>query len=495
MEVSNPYADFGGTVVGPRFVGRENELRIVSSRIFGRRGFGSIAVVGLPRIGKTSLVSEAVRRAEQESSVWLGTVVSRTNVGTAGSVDGLFRQLITDLGDSIRTRELENAPIERCIGEVLQSTRVDFPDVRKVFREFQRQGIRPVCVLDEFDAGRRVFENQPQCFHWLREICSNPEFKAALVLVTKRRLQDVARLAGHESNYWANVLMTLPLKPLTDSDIQQFFLRLKGEGVTLSETAQASVLGLCGGHPFLLESFAYNAWDLVRRNKQMTVQWINEICRSVLNEYFEQVSSVLSDGPTLSKAVQVFVGPQWDVTSVDVDDLCEIGIAKRDPEGELLCFSTPFEEFLHIQERSIDAWTLWRETERELRIALEHRLTTVFGEDWSSGLCRARPKFRKDVEDWRDRRTKEQGRLGVNAELSLLAYTYPNQLYELMSTNWVELGAPLLGSDRRYWAPKFELLARVRTPLAHNRSVSEAERDQARGICKEVLDLCRRFVR
>ena len=59
----NPYADFGTIITEDRFVGRKRELRTVASRIFGERGFGSIAVVGLPRIGKTSLVSEAIMTA------------------------------------------------------------------------------------------------------------------------------------------------------------------------------------------------------------------------------------------------------------------------------------------------------------------------------------------------------------------------------------------------------------------------------------------------
>ena len=55
------------------------------------------------------------------------------------------------------------------------------------------------------------------------------------MLVSKRRLQDVARLAGYESNYWANVLTTLPVKPFTDDEVAMFFCNLEKEGILLGK--------------------------------------------------------------------------------------------------------------------------------------------------------------------------------------------------------------------------------------------------------------------
>ena len=494
MERSNPYADFGGTVTGTRFVGRERELGTIASRIFGGGGFGSIAVVGLPRIGKTSLISEAVRRA-RDRPIWRRTVVVRSNVGAADSVDSLFRFLIEDLADCVHERELRDDLVDKRIADALASPVVGFSMVRAVFRALRRADIRAICVLDEFDAGRRVFEDTPQCFHWLRELCSNPDFKAAVVLVAKRRLQDVARLAGHESDYWANVLMTLPLKPLPEGDVREYFSRLDAEGVGLNDAERTEVLALCGGHPYLLDAFAYHAWDHVEQGGRISVEWIETTCGMLLRDYFEQVSTVLDDGPMLSKAVQVFVGPQWDVTSADADALCELGVALRDEEGVLRGFSRTFEEYLRIVGRNIDIWPLWRETERVLRDALEKHLERAFGAGWPDALCRARPKRKGLIQSCREKQARERERFGVRAEASLLAYTYPKELYELMAADWAKLGEPLLGSDKQGWALKFDVLSKVRTPLAHNReeAVSDGERDQAKGICQEILDLYRKF--
>jgi len=259
MERSNPYADFGATVTGDRFIGRAAELRTIDSRLFGASGFGSIAIVGLPRVGKTSLVAEAIQRAEPRAAE-LGTAVIRADVGAFSSVDRLFRSLVEELIGVVRRRRLGNALIETRIERALAGSVMGFNEIRTVFKSLRQAGVRPVCVLDEFDAGRRVFEDAPECFHWLRELCSNPEFKAAVVLISKRRLQDVARLAGYDSDYWANVLMSLPLKPFSDGEAVDFFTALAEAGVPLGETEQAEVLSLCGGRPSLRSIGSSGHW-------------------------------------------------------------------------------------------------------------------------------------------------------------------------------------------------------------------------------------------
>ena len=486
MERANPYADFGGIVTEARFIGREAELTTIASRVFGTRGFGSIAVIGLPRVGKSSLVSEAIRRAESRSFE-LRTVVIRANVGEFASVSELFRRLVEDLAESIDGRALGNDEIRQRMTVALSHRDMDFSVVRAVFKSLRRADVRPVCVLDEFDAGRRLFRETPQCFHWLRELCSTPEFKAALVIVAKRRLQEVARLAGHESDYWANVLMTLPLKPFYNRDVATFFAALEREGVSLETASRNEVLALCGGNPYLLDGFAFHAWEHVEHGGKIDGEWIRDTGGELVRDYLSQVSTVLQDGPMLSKAVQVIVGPQWDVTTEDVTALRELGVL-REEHGELRGFSRTFEDHLRLIGRDIDIWPLWRDTERAIRAVLEEGLEQVYGSDWPDRLAKSRPKLRPVIDGCQEKRERER-RLFARASSSLLAYMYPMDLYTLMVANWPRLAESLLGRDKQGWAAKFSLLAKVRTPLAHNReeAVSEAERVQAEGVCREIL--------
>jgi hypothetical protein len=322
----------------------------------------------------------------------------------------------------------------------------------------------------------------------LRELASNPEFKSAVVLVSKRRLPDVSRLAGHESNYWANVLMSVTLRPFSAEDVRLFRERLAAAGVVCDEETWREVSSVCSGHPYLLDAFAHQAWERVSRGGSLGTAWFWESLRHVVREYFDEVSTILRDRSMMGKLIQVVLGPQWNVGPEDVDALVNYGVLREDGR-RLGLFSEAFGEYLRFVEHSVEIWPLWRDTERALRDALEALLSSTFGESWPSALKQKRQKLARLIEDCEDKLSKEQARFGVRTVSGLLAYAYPMDLYQIMAADWPQLGEPVLGRDKQGWGVKFALLSKVRTPLAHNRdeAVEPAERLQAEGYCREIL--------
>jgi len=489
MEQSNPFSDFGTTIRGDRFIGREEEISQIHNRLFGDVGYGSMALVGLPRIGKTSLLAEAVRRADSRLKR-IRAVVVRINIGTCQSVDELFRSMIVELLESIREEGWSNELIESGVARALDKTEMAFPLVREVFRQIRQAGIRAVCILDEFDSGRYLFLGKPQCFHWFRELCSNPDFKAAVVLISKRRLQDVASMAGHDSNYWANVLTSMTLCPFTADEREDFFNRIEDLGVSTASETSAEIAAVCGEHPFLLDAYAYHAWEGMTQGHTLGLDWLRVTMRGVLRDYYQQVVTILRDASILDKFVQVFIGPQWNVGPDDVDAMVDYGLISFEYETRLRTFSEGFEDYVRFVEGSVEMWPLWRDTERVLRDSIETLLQKRFDEGWPEELMSARPKLRGLIEECQGMMEKEQARFGARAASSLLAYTYPMDLFRIMAADWPALGEPLLGSDKQGWSIKFGVLAKVRTPLAHNRegAVKEGVRLQAEGICREILE-------
>ena len=289
---------------------------------------------------------------------------------------------------------------------------------------------------------------------------------------------------------WADILCNCQVKPFSDEDTRKFFSELEKTGVVLDGIEQKEVLSFVVCHPYLLDAFGYHAWSHDKQGGRIDIDWIQTTCGKLSQEYHQQVSDVLKDGPMLSKAIQVIVGPQWDVTEEDVAALCELGVL-RDDNGRLRGFSRAFEDHLRIMGRSIDIWPLWRDTERALRDVLEHNLESKFGPGWPDALGKARPKLKPVIDECRKLRDAERKRFSPhNAEPSLLSYSYPMDLYRIMSADWTNLGESLLGKDKQGWGTKFNILSKVRNPLAHNRSesVADGERKQAEGICREILN-------
>ncbi len=61
----DPFADTGSIVTDSRFVGRSKKIDYIHRRTLGSL-YGNLAVVGLPRIGKSSLVWNALMPLKQK---------------------------------------------------------------------------------------------------------------------------------------------------------------------------------------------------------------------------------------------------------------------------------------------------------------------------------------------------------------------------------------------------------------------------------------------
>lgn len=352
---SNPYADVGNHVTGDRFIGREKEIRLIQARIFGERSFGSMAVVGLPRIGKSSLVSEVIGRARSEHA---GHIVVRVDVGAFGSMEDLVEALLQQVVDAIRHRELSTDLFEARVQRALGPARggINLHGVNGVFNAVRQISLRVICILDEFDAGRRLFVGSPWFFNWLRDLCSNPDHRTAIVLITKRRLQHITETAGYGSNYWSNVLLTCPVRSFGPSEVTTFFSKLSKDGVRLDEGQRQQVQRFCGSHPFLMDTFAFRAWERVAAGERLDSDWIESTCSRFVQDYFQQVVSVLDEKPLVPRLRQALIGQSGaDVSATDVEIMEDYGLARWDRSEGIRAFSPAFASYLRRPETVIDA--------------------------------------------------------------------------------------------------------------------------------------------
>jgi len=482
----NPFADVGSVVTADRFIGRKTEIELLSQRVLNSAGYGSIAVVGMPKVGKTSLVHH-IFQENPKSLIRRNIIVSRFETGTFGRWQSLFQAMVLETCEAIvRADRASSALIE--ISHLLQEAVTDdqlLLLMRRFFRSARHDGLRLVIILDEFDAARYIFSGADRCFHLLRELASNPEFKVALVIVSKRELDDVARMAGHDSNYWANVLTTCYLRPFEQAEAEMFFEVLRQADVQLDRTEREWLLNQAGTHPFLMDLIGFS---IVRRFQAHEAQIIPKQLDSEFMKLFKSICEVLDAGKRLSKLVQIVVGPVRDATQIDIDALSRYGVLSQ-KNGRLQAFADSFGDYLAFAGRALDVWPLWRETETSLRRAVTVLLRQFYGKEWEKGLIKAKPNLTKIIENSMEEKAKERERFGTHGSDNTLDYTYPNDLLAIMSSNWREFGKPLLGQDVAAWAPKFSVLAKVRNPLAHNRDVNLTyERQLTEAYCSEILD-------
>lgn len=91
-------------------------------------------------------------------------------------------------------------------------------------------------------------------------------------------------------------------------------------------------------------------------------------------------------------------------------------------------------------------------------------------------------------EKCREAQEKEEKSFGSRASRNLIDFTYPQDLFAIIFSEWNTFKA-IFGKDKNYWDQRVQLLAKMRNPLAHNRdeALYDYEKQVADGYCREIL--------
>src|SRR6266850_1795037 len=338
--MSNPYYNAGDIIGGQRVLGRKREIRRIQERLLGDSGYASAAIIGLPRIGKSSLVQKAILDDADELAKVRKIIAFRLEVGTLKSFEQLLTELVRETTQRVTEFGHITEPIEKQSAEALKvGSDQQWYEVRTLFRLLKKSGVRVICVLDEFDAGRHTFSGHPQSFHFLRELGSNSEFKIGLVLVSKRDLGEISRQAGHPSDYWANVLKVFDLRPFGEDDLEEYFTSLANAGIVCNPALRAEIVRLSGAHPFILDQAACEACAPTSEKEEFTPQQWSAVIGRLLPSLFRQIVGVLQDGPRLETLCHIILHRRVNTSKEDIESFLRYGLILRAANGQLRPFA------------------------------------------------------------------------------------------------------------------------------------------------------------
>ncbi len=191
-------------------------------------------------------------------------------------------------------------------------------------------------------------------------------------------------------------------------------------------------------------------------------------------------------------------GPVVDVKTTDVDRFLKYGLIKRHSNQSYIAYSNHFQYYLNVVEREsdlIDLWPIWRDTEKALRKIIALIMVHEYGERWIEELEKRHPKLKKLFETCRRMQINERSSFGDRASDSLLDYTYPSELFQIVFCEWKKFNS-VFGKDKNYWEQRRQLLSKIRNPMAHNRddSIHDYERQIAEGYCREIITFISQYL-
>lgn len=488
MDFQNPFANYGTIVSGNRFIGRKDDLRAIESRVIQPTEAGNLAIIGLPKIGKSSLVWKALIERKKELvaqkllPIWI-------NVGSYGEAPDFFRSLVTRCVDEMKELKWLSEPINKAASVILNGTLSgsgEYGHIQRFFEKVRQADYRILFILDEFDHSRRLFKDNIVAFQRLRDLADNPSWRVNYVLTSRRNIRDI-EVQTQASSTLESIFHKHYLGMFNDADLEAYFTRLTSAVASPSPGARERIAFYCGRWPYLLDMLGYGIVELHREGRDVNIDEAAYLVELSLLDHFERTVNLLQEDGSLGKLLQILFGPVVDVKRSDVDEQLMYGLIKPTTQ-DYVGFCDYFQAFLNLKQRQVALWPLWGQTEKALRNLITTKMLETYGEDWIADIGRAHNNLTPVFNACRERQDKEEKLFGSRASQNLIDFAYPNELFSIIFAEWSIFG-PILGRDKNYWDQRAQLLGKVRTPLAHNRdeTLEEYMRKTAEGYCEEIL--------
>lgn len=485
----NPFADYGSIVRGERFIGRSDGINDIENRVIRPSEPGNLAIIGNYRIGKSSLLYKGImdRRndliAKRRLPIWI-------NLATFETASSFFRALVTSVYNEMKdlgwlTEQIQNAE-EKIQGE-MTSTSDEYGRIQRFFEKVRQANCQALFILDEFDHARYLFKNDISGFQKLRELSYRPEWRVTFITASRRSLRDI-ELQTRAISTFDLIFLKHNLGMFNNDDLSEYFERMKKIGIDIGSNFQERIKFYCGGHPFLLEVLGYEVVELFRATSQVDVDVAAKKVGHTFIDQYDHLIRILSEDGDLNKILQILFGPVFDINQINVDTFLRYGLIHPDEEDNYVAFSEHFQTYLKLIERYSELWPLWRDTELGLRNCIHTSLSEQYGDDWIPGVEKRCPNLKPIFAGCRDAQQKETASFGNRTSSSLLDYSYPQDLFQIIFSNW-NIFKPIFGKDKNYWGRHSETLSKIRNPLVHNRDLKNYDylRIQAEGYCNEIL--------
>jgi len=203
----NPFSDFGNIVRGERFIGRKEKILEINNRVIRPHEPGNLAIIGEPRIGKSSLIYKAI--IEQKELLHSRKVIPIwVNLATYDRAPILFRSLVTTCYDAIGDLDMLTESMRKAEEEALKdelSWTEGYSRIQRFFEKVRNSGIRILFILDEFDHARNLFKGDMSGFQGLRELSYRPEWRVTFITTSRRSIRDIELQTSTPSSTFSGI--------------------------------------------------------------------------------------------------------------------------------------------------------------------------------------------------------------------------------------------------------------------------------------------------
>ena len=511
QSLNNPFADYGGIVHGDRFIGREDAIKKITERVLGPT-YGNLSIMGLPRVGKSSLAWHAIMDRKDELTR-SNTIPIFFEVGSCVSSNDFFSEMVTLVYDELEfICNVEK--YDKFAQKIIKSLDVTYDKglVQKYFKLVKRFGYKTIFIFDEFDSVQSFFDKAD--FQFLRELSYNPDTHLCLVTCSRKTIEDIEVKDGAISNF-AGTCSDLRLGMFSNKDVALYWEHFD-KFWHVDEKYKNVISYFTGNHPWLMDKINSQMFNQEISNDFSTK--LDEVKLEMM-EVLDSIVATIDKEHLLDSAIQVVVGPFYDTNQKQIEKLLKYNFIKKvSPRYKELLFNgmtvgpswdgycyTCFSDYgtLDFYRRyyaNVPYVSLWSDTENLLRYVVKEYLKLNFTDNWEEELTNSLTtnppfptfpidKWKGNLKSLKGNRDKMIQNFPTMNEGHLVDFTLTAQIFDIfIRPNWKWFNNHVFKGTREEWNAKFEFLTLLRNPIAHNNVIGNMEEEMriAREYCQDV---------
>jgi hypothetical protein len=517
----------GQIIYGDRFIGRNYEINEIRKFVVDNRA--NVAIVGMPRIGKSSLAWQALMSCKETLVRDHKLIPVYIDVSTINTKGLFFSRMVSKVVREISKIYQENQDKEwksnlehlndmsrRIENDDLASLNNDFYDFFEDF--FQLTSYQIVYILDEFDKAQNLFDASD--FLLLRETAYIPETNLSYVTISRKSIKEIeTKDKQNLSNFHGTFNKYIHLNVFSCEDMVSYWKRLEPQ-LTFTNIEKENIVYIAGHHPLFLDLCCLQT---VSTPNAPIIESAN--LREKLYDEFDQIIDMLDEKGLLSTTKQVVIGPPQSIDKQKIDKLLDFGflnvvkaskkasllsITCGDPdEDSYILFSDYFTQLFYFKFfLDIDYWPQWNTTENKLREIVEIFLEERYGKNWANIIEQENISDPDWMDRWKilmerfvkNKRIYFQSTISspvIVAETGEIYYQFIkkywnvwfSQIFTPIKNNELVFSNSTISISNRSWEEIFGFLMKVRRPFAHTNTYILSKEDEivAKGYCDLVL--------
>lgn len=489
----NPFVSVGTIVSANSFIGRDVEIRKIRERVLGPE-FGNMSIVGIPKIGKSSLMHEALYTqaerlwAEKKYIViWHTLKLTPADDVSSNTKLPVFLNLVESVYRFLK-RHGQNDVIDAVqeYYDVIKDPSIIWAEFEQnvlyFFEELVYSQIRVIYCIDEFDYSKDVLTETE--YQFMRELSYRNSNKIGIVTTSRRSIYDIEHYSGGGSNFYGTFEYVY-LKPFSVDDHTKQCKLVPN----IAKADITQLFDLHGGHPYINALILKNCYQGVNLDDS------NSNVNQEILHYYEDLFYVLAKDDLADKVDKLYCGFNDGVTEAQENYIYNCyGIFTEDVNGYMIPYSDTFERVLSQRYRENPFSLIWPEAERCIRKSITYALTEEYGDEdmslWVDEIEHFPGINLKSYDQWVYQMKEEIRIYNRRASRNIIDQLYPKDYIVFFSYFWTSYLESIFGHNFKYWESNLKFIAqKIRNPEMHSRKnlILPQDQEKAKLICEEII--------